>query len=132
MSNDFEFFEGSASRARIPKITVRRGGLIALTPGAVEMLGENATHVQVGFNRETQAVGLRIAPENSKGRYRLRHQTNSQSRLVDTRRFFAHYGLTFEKVTAFDAEDLGDGMVGFYLSEKHERGADGTEKRESG
>ncbi len=132
MSNDFEFFEGSASRARIPKITVRRSGLIALTPGAVEMLGEKATHVQVGFNTETQAVGLRLAPENAKGRYRLRHQTNSQSRLVDTRRFFAHHGLTFEKVTAFDAEDLGDGLVGFYLSENRERGVDGTEKRESG
>jgi len=122
MSNDFEFFEGSASRARIPKITVRRGGLIALTPGAVEMLDENATHVQVGFNTETQAVGLRIAPENAKGRYRLRHQTSSQSRLVDTRRFLAHYGLTFERATTFDVEDFGDGMVGFYLAEDDQRG----------
>jgi hypothetical protein len=117
MSNDFDFFEGSASRARIPRITVRRGGLIALTPGAVEMLGDNATHVQVGYNTETQAVGLRPAPEDVKGRYRLRHQTSSQSRLVDTRRFFAHHGLTFERATTFDAEDFGDGMVGFYLAE---------------
>ena len=100
MCNDFEFFEGSASRARIPKITVRRGGLIALTPGAVEMLGENATHVQVGYSTETQAVGLRPAPENVKGRYRLRQQTSSQSRLVDARRFFAHHGLSFEKAGA--------------------------------
>ena len=122
MSNDFDFFEGSASRARIPKITVRRGGLIALTPGAVAMLGENASYVQVGFNRETQAVGLRIAPENAKGRYRLRHQTSSQSRLVDTRSFFAHHGLTFERATTFDAEDFGDGMVGFYLAEDDQQG----------
>ena len=122
MSNDFEFFEGSASRARIPKITVRRGGLIALTPGAVEMLGEKATHVQVGYNTETQAVGLRLAPDNVKGRYRLRHQTSSQSRLVDTRRFFAHHGLTFERATTFDAEDFGYGMVGFYLAENDQQG----------
>jgi len=118
MSNGFQFFEGTRRESNTaPRITVRRGGLMVLTPAAVEMLGDGATHVRIGFNPKTKAVGICNAPEEGNGRYRLRNQKNSRSRLVDGKRFFAHHGLSFEKARSFDAEDFGDGLIGFRLPE---------------
>jgi len=118
MSTGFEFFEGPTTESTdVPRITVRRGGLMVLTRAAVEMLGEGVGQVQVGFNPETRAIGLRAAERDAKGCYRLREQRNSVSRLVDGKRVFAHHGLTVEKAQSFDAQDFGAGVVGFVLEE---------------
>ncbi len=75
MANGFEFFEGSATEGTFsPRVTIRKGGQLVLTQAAVDLLGEGTTHVQVGFNPETKAIGIRAAEENAKGRYRLRQQ----------------------------------------------------------
>jgi hypothetical protein len=87
---------------------------MVLTPAAVAMLGDDATHVQFGYDPETRTVALRAAPNGAKGRYRLREQANGSS-LVDGRRFMAHYELQVEKAQRFPAEELADGMVGFRL-----------------
>jgi hypothetical protein len=87
---------------------------MVLTPAAVAMLGDGATHVQFGYDPDTLTVALRSAPKSAKGRYRLRSQSNGSS-LVDGRRFMAHYELQVEKAQRFPAEELADGMVGFRL-----------------
>ncbi len=118
MSNGFSFYEGPTTDSTdIPQITVRRGGLMVLTRAAVEMLGEGAIQVQIGFNPETQAIGRRAAAEGARGSYRLREQRSSVSRLVDGKRVFAHHGLTVDKARSFAAKDFGDGVVGFVLEE---------------
>ena len=118
----FDFYEGPATDSTShPRITVRRGGLMVLTQAAVEMLGEGASQVQIGYNPETRAIGLRAADNGARGSYRLREQRNSVSRLVDGKRVFAHHGLTVDKARTFDAQDFGDGVVGFVL----EDGSDG-------
>ncbi len=118
MSNGFQFFEGTRRESNTaPRFTVRRGGLMVLTPAAVEMLGDGTTHVRIAFNPKARAVGISSAPEEVSGRYRLRTQKNSRSRLVDGKRFFAHHGLSFEKARSFDAEDFGEGLIGFRLPE---------------
>ena len=119
MSTSFEtleFFEGGRTDSRAPRITVRRSGQLALTGAAVALLGEDISHVQVGFDPTTKAVGIRPAPEGARGRYRLRRQAN-RSGLVDGRRFFAHHGLTVAEARTFDAQDFGGGIVGFRLTE---------------
>jgi hypothetical protein len=113
----FEFYEGGRTDSRAPRITVRRSGQLALTGAAVALLGEGVTHVQVGFDPTTQAVGIRPAAEGVRGRYKLRRMAN-RSGLVDGRRFFAHHGLTVGEARTFDAEDFGKGIVGFRLSER--------------
>ena len=45
MSTDFEFYQGATSENTAPKITVRKGGQLVLTSGAVEMLGEDVEGV---------------------------------------------------------------------------------------
>ena len=111
----FDFFEGATSQHTEPQITVRRGGLMVLTQGALDMLGDNVTHIQFGFDEATKAVALRAAPADAKGRYRLRHQKNGSTRLVDGKRFIQHNGLRFDKATRFDVESFGDGLIGFKL-----------------
>ena len=115
-TTDFVFFEGnqseSGSRAQI---TVRRGGLMVLTRAAVDMLGDEVEHVQLGFNPKTKAVGIRVADDEAQGRYRLRTQQKSPSRLIGGKRFFKHYSLSVDKARTFDAEDFGNGIVGFRL-----------------
>jgi hypothetical protein len=61
MSNGFEFFEGTRTESQTPQVTVRRSGQLVLTPPAVAMLGEDVTHVQVGYNAESGIVGIRAA-----------------------------------------------------------------------
>jgi len=121
MSNGFDFYEGpTTDSASCPRITVRRGGLMVLTRVAVEMLGDGISHIQIGFNPETRAIGLRAAGRGTKGSYSLREQKGSVSRLVDGKRVFAHHGLTVEKAQTFDAQDFGDCVVGFVMEEGSE------------
>jgi hypothetical protein len=114
MTTGFQFFEGTRSTTTSPQVTVRRSGQMVLTPAAVAMLGDGATHVQFGYDPDSRTVALRSAPKSAKGRYRLRSQSNGSS-LVDGRRFMAHYELQVEKAQRFPAEELADGMVGFRL-----------------
>jgi len=113
-SNGFDFFEGARTETKVPQITVRRSGQMVLTSAAVALLGDGVTHVQFGFDAKTNAVALRAATEETKGRYRLREQANGSS-LVDGRRFLNHHVLKLEKAQRLSAEALGDGMVGFHL-----------------
>jgi len=108
MSQKFEFFEGARTESKTPQVTVRRSGQMVLTSAAVALLGDDATHVQFGYDAGTAAVAIRAAGEGAKGRYRLRRQTNGSS-LADGRRFFAHHGLKVEKARTFDVESFGDG-----------------------
>ena len=118
MSNGFEFFQGNASENTAPRITVRKGGQLVLTSGAVEMLGEDVDHVQLAYNAKKGVVGIRGAGEDAKGRYRLRTQKNGGSRLVTGKRFFGHHSLTIDKARTFDAEAFDGGIVGFQLTEE--------------
>ena len=118
MSNGFEFYQGTASENTAPRITVRKGGQLVLTSGAVAMLGDDVDHVQIGYDAKTKLVGIRGADEDAQGRYRLRSQKTGGSRLVTGKRFFAHNGLTIEKARTFDAEAFDGGIVGFQLTEE--------------
>ena len=63
---DFVFFNGSQTvNDSAPKITLRRGGLIVLNSGAVNMLGNDVSHVQLGYDAEKRAIGIRSAPEEA-------------------------------------------------------------------
>ena len=113
----FEFFQGNATESRTrPQITVRRGGLMVLTRAAVDLLGDDVTHVQLAHNPKTGAVGVRACDAEVSGCYRLRKQKNSPSRLVGGKRFFRHHGLDIDKARTYDAQDFGHGIVGFRLN----------------
>ncbi len=112
----FEFYQGTTSENTSPRITIRKGGQLVLTSGAVEMLGENVDHVQIGYDAKTKVVGIRGAGEDAQGRYRLRSQKTGGSRLVTGKRFFAHNGLTIAKARTFDAAAYDGGIVGFELT----------------
>ncbi|MEM8994911.1 MAG: hypothetical protein AAGF23_08980, partial [Acidobacteriota bacterium] len=84
--------------------------------------------VQVGYNPETRAVALRPVETDTKGAYRLRDQRNSVSKLVDGKRVFKHHGLTADASTSYDAEDFGDGLVGFTLPDPSAVDAPATEQ----
>ncbi len=121
MNQAFDFYEGTTSEdTTTPRVTLRKSGHMVLTPAAVALMGEEVTQVQIGFNAETRAVGIRAADEGAKGRYRLRPQNGSAKRLVDGKRFFAHVGIPIEKAASFDVEHFGDGIIGFYLPEAAE------------
>jgi hypothetical protein len=115
-TTSFDVFEGSQTENTTPRTTVRRSGQTVLTRAAVALLGEDVSHVQVGYDPTTKAVGIRPAPEGARGRYKLRRMAN-RSGLVDGRRFFAHHGLSVGEARTFDAQDFGKGIVGFHLTE---------------
>jgi hypothetical protein len=117
-SNEFQFFEGSNTESTdVARITVRRGGILVLTQKAVELLGEGVTHVKIGFDAKSRAIGLKSTEPGARGCYRLRQQGKSVSRLVDGKRVFAHHGLKADKAHSFDAQEFGGGVVGFTFPE---------------
>ena len=117
-ADDFEFFQGGASESRArPRITIRRGGLMVITKAAADMLGDDATHIQLAYNPKTGAIGLRACEPDVGGCYRLRQQGHSPSRLIGGKRFFRHHQLKIDKARTFDAEDFGRGIVGFRLEQ---------------
>ena len=118
-TTDFHFFDGSRTDSTTPSIRLRPTGQMVLNSAALELLGDGTTHVQVGFNADTQTVALRSAPEGARGRYRLRKQGRS-GRLVDSRRFFAHLELEIPKARSFEVESFGNDLVGFHLTEASE------------
>jgi hypothetical protein len=130
-STGFEFFEGSRTESKAPQVTVRRSGQLVLTPPAVAMLGEDVTHVQVGYNAGSGIIGIRAASNGAKGRYRLRAQANGSS-LVDGRRFLTHHGLRVEKARTFPAEAVGDGIVGFSIPNTRDAAEGGSESQTAG
>ena len=126
---DFVFFDGSKTiNDSTPKITIRRGGLIVLNSGAVKMLGESVEFVQLGFDATKRAIAIRPAPEEAMGKYLLRAQNNSTSRLINGKRFLAHHDLHFEKALSFRVDELGGGLIGFTLPDKSEEPPKETSK----
>ncbi len=129
MEQAFEFFEGTTTESSTtPRITLRRSGQLILTRAAVDMLGEDVEFVQLGFDTETRAVGIRSAPKSNRGRYLLRCLKTSPSRLVDSKRFFAHHAVTLNEARRFEVEDFGQGIVGFYLAETENIETNGAKK----
>ena len=117
MSNGFQFYEGTKTESSaIAKITIRSKGQLVLTRAAVDMLGDGASHVQVGFDPETKAVGIRSVADDTPGSYRLRQQKSSPSRLVDAKRVFKLHDVSIEKPRSYDVLTFGDGVVGFHLN----------------
>jgi len=113
----FDFYEGTTTaHSQEPRVTLRRGGLMVITPAAVELLGDDVTHVQLGLNPKTHTVAMRKADAKAKGRYRLRSQKNSPMLLVGGKKFFAHHNLAIDKAESFDATQIADGLVGFTLT----------------
>ena len=120
---DFEFFQGTLSESRtLPQVTVRKGGLMVLTRAAVDLLGDDITHVQLAYNRKSGAIGIRASTEDAPGCYRLRAQPKSPSRLVGGKRFFRHHQLPCTEARTFSIEDFGNGIIGFQLPEQSESG----------
>ncbi len=119
---NFEFYEGTKTDgATKALVTIRKGGQLVLTQAAVAMLGDGATHVQIGLDPDSRAIGIRAADEAAQGRYRLRAQGTGGRRLVDGKRLFALHGINIEKARTFDAENFGDGIVGVTLPDAAER-----------
>ena len=52
----FEFYQGTASENTTPRITVRKGGQLVLTSGAVAMLGDDIKNVQLGYDRTGRGI----------------------------------------------------------------------------
>ncbi len=100
-----------------------------MTRAAVEMLGQGTERVQVGYNPKTRAIGIWKAGDGARGSYLLRKQAKSVSRLVDSRRVFAHHGLKVEKAQSFEAEDFGGGVIGFVLLEAEAEGPKAKAKK---
>lgn len=116
MSTGFEFFEGSTTiNSTTPQVTVRKSGQVVLTQAAVDLLGEGVEQVQVGYNAKTGAVGIRPAQDSGRGALKLREQPNGRSRLVDTKRFFAHHGLAVDQVRRLPVEEFSDGIIAFVV-----------------
>lgn len=121
-STNFVFFDATQSRNNnSPKITIRRGGVLVLNAGAVKMLsnGNDAevTHVRVGYDAKTSAIGIRLASDDDTGKFRLRNQKKGPSRTINAKRVFDHHSLSVEKATSYSVEDFGEGIFGVTLRE---------------
>ena len=115
MSANFEFFVNSQTPKNTdPKITVRRQGVLVLNEKAAKMLGDNVTHVQIGYDEKKKAVGICAAEDDAAGRYTLRDLKNSTF-LINAKPMFKHYGVEIERAQRYDVETFSEGLIGVTL-----------------
>jgi hypothetical protein len=119
----FEVFQGSTrSSTQPPQVTIRKSGQLVLTPAAVDLFeGDDVTHVQIGYDSTTGAVGFRPAEQGARGRYRLCEQKNG-SYVVSGKRFLQHHGLMVDSAARYQAEVVGKGIVGFTVEGQADKG----------
>ena len=122
----FQFFDGSHTTTSAPRITLRRGGLIALNPAAVKLLGDGTTHVQVGYDDEKGAIGVRPAGPDAVGKYVLRKPPKGDSRIVNGKRLLEHHGIQADAAKGYEVQDFGEGIIGFYLNGEPKGAAEET------
>jgi hypothetical protein len=139
MSN-FVFFDATQARTNdLPRIAIRRGGVIVMNVSAVKMLAngngdDEVLHVKVGYDAKRKAIGIAAASAKDSGRFRLRKQKKGLSRTINAKRLFDHYSLAVEKATSYDVEDFGDGIFGVTLRPSitpSESNSAGTGKRKA-
>jgi hypothetical protein len=89
-------------------VSIQKGGVLALSPGAYAALGEPAA-VELLFARRERVMGLRPAnPERVPHAYKVRRHKASRSHLISGRRYVRHYGIETEKATRYRAMMSGD------------------------
>jgi hypothetical protein len=110
----FEFEVFSPETAQPPSevtVTVQRGGVITLSPGAYAALGEPEA-VELLFAPRERVMGFRPAnPEHVPHAYRVRAHKASRNRLISGRRYLTHYRIPAEKATRYPGRMDGDTLI---------------------
>lgn len=123
MAFDFEVFDRkSAGRTRTPWITIQTRGNFSINEAAARMIaGGGDAHgieIELLYDPKSQAVGFRRAAGKGPNPYILRRQTNGSIYIAPGKAFTEHFGIDTSKARRYTARELGEGVVGFQLSDK--------------
>lgn len=114
------FNRRSARISRDPWITIQKRGTFSLNAASAAMLAggddPDGLPVELLFDPDEKIVGIRRA-EDETNAYTLRKQANSESYLLSGKSFTEHYGIKTGFARRFAAREVGEGIVGFALSD---------------
>jgi hypothetical protein len=121
----FEVFSRRAvSRVKEPTITIQRRGTIslnaataALITGLEDLEAMQEVPLELLYDREEKLVGIRRAKAETMTTYKMRKQKNADSFLLAGKMFTTFYGIDTGDSKKYRARDLGDGIIGFGLSD---------------
>lgn len=121
-------FEAYQRRSRPPTgeavMAIQKRGTISLNGVAFGMLkgeradgGKGHLYVELLFDPEKRAIGLRAVQPNAPNSYPVRQMAKSQTYLMTARGFLRYYGVPVGKHRQYTAAELAPGIVGFTLRE---------------
>jgi len=111
----FDVFDrSSAPSPSVPTLTIQRRGMLSLNRGSYEALGKPAA-VELLFNRERRAIGIRPADPATPRAYAVRSQGaaggSSNTYLVPGRSFTTHYGIDTTVARRYGVERRGEMLL---------------------
>jgi hypothetical protein len=120
----FEVFNRkSAGRSPDPSVTIQKRGTFSLNSAAARALSGDDKEfsklpIEILYDREEKAIGLRRAENGSPNVYFLRKQPSSESYILSGQAFTVHYKIDTTISRRFRAR-MEDGILVFRLTDKH-------------
>lgn len=102
--------------ARIPRLTVQRGGNMGLNVAAFEAIGSPA-RIVFRYDKARRAFAIRPATLDEKGSYPVKKQQLANSYVLSAKSFTAYLGLNTHELKVY-APKVVDGMLVVDLNEE--------------
>jgi hypothetical protein len=103
MARNFEVFTGRNKPAsnKTMRVSLNKRGAISFNHAAFVGMGEPKA-VELLYDKETKAIGVRASTEEARHAYPVRSQGNSKSYLIGAVAFTQYYDIKPESTIAFD------------------------------
>jgi hypothetical protein len=101
-------------------MAIQKRGTISLNGVAYNMVrgtGQGELYVELLFDPEKRAIGLRAVPAGTANSYPVRKMPRAQTYLMTARGFLRYYGVPVGEHRQYTASELAPGIVGFALRE---------------
>jgi hypothetical protein len=107
-------------------MAIQKRGTISLNGVAYTMVrgeekgegkGDDTLYVELLFDPEKRAIGLRAVPPKTANSYPVRKMPRAQTYLMTARGFLRYYGVPVGQHRQYTATELAPGIIGFTLRE---------------
>jgi UPF0288 family protein (methanogenesis marker protein 3) len=117
------FSRKSAGKSTDPFVTIQRRGTFSINSAAAKMLSGGQPFeklpIELLFDREEKAVGLRKAPTDSPDVYYMRKQPSSDSYILSGQAFTQFYKIDTSISRRYRVRLTEEGILTFRLGDKH-------------
>lgn len=118
-----KFSRKTAGKSTEPFVTIQRRGTFSMNVAAAKLLSGGKAFdrlpVELFYDPEEKAVGLRHSTDNGPDVYYMRKQPSSESYLLSGQAFTMHFGIDTAISRRYRVTMTDDGIMTFRLTDRH-------------